>query len=164
MVQEVIFKMIGYFKEDARRIGHALKVYGFACAIAGQEGMSCGEARTLQLAAVLHDIGIREAERKFNSTAGKYQEMEGPPIAEKILAECGVEDEVAGRTCFLVGNHHSYTKIDGLDFQILVEADFIVNIQEDGMDKDIVKSIRDKYFKTSAGKNILDSMYLSAAV
>ncbi len=164
MVQEVIFRMIGYFKEDVRRISHALKVHGFACAIAGQEKLSGSEALTLELSAVLHDIGIREAERKFNSTAGKYQEMEGPPIARRILAECGEEDEVVKRTCFLVGNHHSYTKIDGIDFQILIEADFIVNIQEDGMDKDIVKSIKDKYFKTSAGKNILDSMYLSGIV
>ena len=32
------------------------------------------------------------------------------------------------RVEYLVGHHHTYKDIDGLDYQILVEADFLVNI------------------------------------
>ena len=32
-------------------------------------------------AAYLHDIGIKEAERKYQSSAAPYQEQEGPAIA-----------------------------------------------------------------------------------
>lgn len=91
----------------------------------GSEGFSL---RALELAALLHDIGIHEAERKYGSAAGQYQELEGPPIAQKILEQLGAEPELAQRVCYLVGHHHSYTLVDGPDFQALVEADFIVNI------------------------------------
>jgi hypothetical protein len=59
----------------------------------------------------------------------------------------------------MIGNHHSYKNIDGLDFQILVEADFLVNIYEDNLDKGAIESIRKKIFKTATGLKILNSMY-----
>lgn len=154
-------KMVAYFGCDVRRISHALKVLGFARVLAEETGVSEKENLIIELAAVLHDIGIHEAERKHNSSAGKYQELEGPPIAESILSECGVPKDVSARVSYLVGHHHSYGMIDGIDFQILVEADFLVNIAEDAMEHPAIQSIRDKYFKTQAGIKILDSMYLS---
>jgi len=54
--------------------------------------------------------------------------------------------------CHLIGNHHSYQKIDDIDFQILVEADFIVNIFEDEMKRSKIESVVNKYFKTNSGK------------
>ena len=36
-------------------------------------------------AAILHDIGIHKAEEKYKSSAGNYQEIEGPPIAKAIM-------------------------------------------------------------------------------
>lgn len=59
----------------------------------------------------------------------------------------------------MIGNHHSYNKIDGTDFQILVEADFIVNIEEDALDIEAIRSIKEKYFKTATGRKILESLY-----
>mgnify|MGYP000340972515 FL=1 len=32
------------------------------------------------------------------------------------------------RVAYLIGHHHTYDKIEGMDYQILVEADFLVNI------------------------------------
>jgi len=90
MIQNVMHKMIIYFKDDARRINHALKVYGFASIICSHEQISVNEKNIVELAAILHDIGIKEAEIKYNSTAGKYQEIEGPPIAKQILIESGI--------------------------------------------------------------------------
>lgn len=162
MFNRVIEDMAYYFNGDVRRINHALKVYGFAKAIINAESMSVSERIVAGLASVLHDIGIKEAERKHNSTSGHYQELEGPSIAREMLKKLGIEAGITERVCHLVGNHHSYDKIDGIDFQILVEADFLVNIFEEGMDRASVESIRRKYFKTETGTRLLDSMYLQA--
>jgi len=157
---EVLLKMIGYFEQDALRINHALKVYGFAGAITRKEKISEQDILIVDLAAVLHDIGIKEAVRKYNSSNGNYQEIEGPPVARELLAGLNLSVEIIDRICFIVGNHHSYQNIDGTDFQILVEADFLVNIFEEEMSGHSIKSIRQKYFKTKAGIEIIESMYL----
>ncbi|NJD04759.1 MAG: HD domain-containing protein [Ruminiclostridium sp.] len=159
MTAKVLDKMIHYFGKDIRRVNHALKVYGFAQAISGLEKINAFQRTVVETAAILHDIGIKEAERKYNSSAGKYQETEGPPIAQEIMKNEGIDAPVIDRVCYLIGNHHSYGKIDGEDFQILVEADFLVNIEEDAMQAEAVRSIETKYFKTKTGKAILKSLY-----
>ena len=57
---------------------------------------------------------------------------------------------------YLVGHHHTYKDIDGLDYQILVEADFLVNYFEDGLDKEHIKKSAEKIFKTETGKKIVN--------
>ena len=159
MIHEVLQKMIHYFGKDVIRINHALKVYGFATTICRSEKLKPDEAEITEIAAILHDIGIPEAERKYNSSAGKYQETEGPPVARMLLAECNIPAAATERICYIIGNHHTYTKIDGIDFQILAEADFLVNILEDKMERSMVTAIRNKYFKTETGINILEAIY-----
>lgn len=61
--------------------------------------------------------------------------MLGPDEAEKLLNKLGVDEKIIERVCFLVGHHHTYNMIDGLDYQILVEADFLVNAYEDNLSK-----------------------------
>lgn len=159
ITSKIIEKLILYFDGDARRINHALKVFGFAGAIGQLEGMKEEELQTLEAAAVLHDIGIKQSETKYGSAAARYQEMEGPGVARELLADLGLGNSIMERICHLIGNHHTYGKIDGLDFQILVEADFLVNIFEDAIDKEQVNSIVQKYFKTPAGIRFAASMY-----
>ena len=163
LVANVTARMVDYFGTDVRRINHALKVYGFASLIGRKEDLTAVELEITDLAAVLHDIGIPVSELKYQSSAGRYQEIEGPPIARKILEEIGVLPDIIDRVCFLIGNHHTYTTIDGIDFQILVEADFLVNFFEDEMSESAIKSVREKYFKTKTGISILDQMYLTIA-
>lgn len=159
LVSNVIKKMINYFDGDVPRINHALKVYGFSKSIGELEGLEEDKLQLLEVAAVLHDIGIKESERKYNSSAGQYQQIEGPPVARELLAEFKLEEKFLSRLDYLIGNHHTYNKIDDVDFQILVEGDFLVNIFEDNIDRSKLSSIKDKYFKTSAGINYLESMY-----
>ncbi len=159
MTEKILREMAAHFGEDVRRINHAVKVFGFAQAIGRLEGLPEDVQLTLELAAILHDIGIHEAEKKHGSTAGPYQELEGPPIAETILKRCGADAALIPRVLELVGSHHSYGRIDGPDFQILVEADFIVNIFEDSMRGTPVRQIIEKYFKTETGKRLALSMY-----
>lgn len=156
---KILMKMIEYFGNDIKRINHALKVYGFAKAIAGGENLDGRLFETVETAAVLHDIGIKEAERRHNSSAGIYQELEGPPIAGTILENLKYSSEFADRVCFLVGHHHSYDKIDNIDFQILVEADFLVNLDEEKAPVESVLAVKRKYFKTGTGKKMIDSLF-----
>ncbi|HTY15444.1 MAG TPA: HD domain-containing protein [Methanoregulaceae archaeon] len=159
MIPNVMEKMIGYFGSDTRRINHALKVFAFARIISYHEHLDSETEETVLCTALLHDIGIVEAERKYHSSAGVYQQIEGPAVARKILEELGIPGPMIDRVCFITGNHHTYTKIDGTDFQILVEADFLVNIFEDAMDKAATESIYHRIFKTDAGKRLLLTMY-----
>lgn len=146
---------------DPKRIQHFLKVYAFAETIGGSEELSPRETDILRAAAVLHDIGIRECERKYGSCAGELQQTEGVPVARDILGSLGADAELTDRVCFLIAHHHTYSGIDSADWQILVEADFLVNIYEEEMSQSAVKSVREKIFKTSAGKKLLDTLYLS---
>lgn len=107
----------------------------------------------------MHDIGIKESERKYNSSSGSYQEIEGPPIAREILYDLKLESEFIDRVCYLIGNHHTYRKIDDIDFQILIEADFLVNAFEDNLSDQSIANMKDKFFKTICGISILESMY-----
>lgn len=161
MVEQIMVDMIKYYDKDIRRINHAIKVYGFAETICEKEDISEIQRYIVKLSAILHDIGIKEAEKKYNSSAGKYQEIEGPPIARGILQKYRIEEDILERVDYLIGNHHSYGNIDNIDIQILIEADFLVNIDENKIDKESVISIKNKYFKTKTGLEILNSMYLN---
>ncbi|MDF2505012.1 HD domain-containing protein [Clostridium sp.] len=160
MIQQVISDMIRYFENDVIRINHALKVYGFAKSIGESENLDNDNQFILEVAAVLHDIGIKVSEEKYNSSAGRYQEIEGPEVAANILDKFNLSHKLLKRILYLIGNHHSYSKIDYDDFQILVEADFLVNIFEDSMEKDTIEVVKHKYFRTVTGISYLDSMYL----
>ena len=113
----------------------------------------------LEAAAILHDIGIHEAERKYGSTSGKYQELEGAPLARAMLRNLGYEEDFTERVCYLVAHHHTYDQVDGQDYQILLEADFLVNAYEDQLSPSAIASFRDKIFQTASGKKLLESMY-----
>lgn len=160
MIEKVLSEMICYFGNDARRINHALKVYSFSRTIGLCERINDNQIKILEGAAVLHDIGIKESEKKYNSSSGRYQEIEGPPVARKIFENCGYSESEIDRMCYLIGHHHTYDKIDGMDYQILIEADFLVNIYEDEMKKEAIEVLKGKYFKTKTGLKIINDMYL----
>ncbi|MGZ7209314.1 MAG: HD domain-containing protein, partial [Methanobacterium sp.] len=156
---EVLEKMIEYFGVDVRRINHALKVYDFAQIISYEESIDRKTRDIIIYSAILHDIGIKVAEKKHNSSVGKYQEIEGPPIAREILSDLKISEEIINRVSEIVGNHHSYTKIDGIDFQIVVEADLLVNIFEEYMSRETIENINNQIFKTETGKKLIKTMY-----
>ena len=156
----LINEMIKYYKGDVKRINHFLKVFSFAKLIGEMENLDSGKQDLLEIAAIVHDIGIKVSEQKYNSSSGKYQQIEGLPIAKDLLEKLNFSDSVVKRVCFLVGHHHTYNAIDDKDFQILVEADFLVNIDEDNMAKDAIIKIKNNYFKTNTGKDYLEMMYL----
>lgn len=156
---DVIESAVSYDRGDPKRINHFMKVYAFAGLIGRKEGISGRELDILEAAAVLHDIGIHNAEMLHGSSDGKYQELEGPGVAADILSALGADDEFIGKVCNMVGRHHTYTGIDSLSLQILIEADFLVNIFEDGMSDTAIASVKEKIFRTAEGTRLLEEMY-----
>lgn len=157
--QKLIDEMKTVFSPDEKRIKHALAVLDYAERIQAVEG---GDPLVVKAAAILHDIGIHEAERKYGSPAGKYQEIEGPPIADEILKRHNIPPETSEHICRIIANHHSAKDIDTKEFRILWDADRLVNIPEDFPDasKDELQSIVEKTFRTREGHRIATELFL----
>ena len=149
-----------YFGKDVKRISHAQKVARFAEEMAKKEG---GNPLVVLGSAYLHDIGIQEAEKKHGSSSGEYQELEGPPIAKDLLKRIGLKDEMIHEICDIIGHHHHPRAEETLNFQILYEADWLVNIEEDGISKDRekLKQLVPKVFQTETGRKFAEDLYLN---
>lgn len=157
----VAVEMKRYFKSDFKRIGHASKVARYAEKIGKKEG---GNLAVIFAAAYLHDIGIVEAERKHNSTAPKYQEEEGPPIAKAILAKLGAKENLIGEVCDIVAHHHHPRPDDNINFKVVYDADMIVNIEENmkenPLDDNKLIEMINKSFLTETGKVVAGEVLL----
>jgi HD superfamily phosphodiesterase len=160
LIDNILDTAIAYNGNDVKRINHLIKVFTFAHHIGIMEKCDEKIQTIIDISAILHDIGIHEAERKHNSNAGNWQEIEGPPVAQGLLQNFDLNNAIKDRILFLIGHHHHYNIIDDIDFQILVEADFLVNIFEDEMDEHSIKNIKEKIFKTKSGIGLLKKLYL----
>lgn len=159
MIDTLHQKMIKMYAGDPKRIQHLTKVHSYAKLIAKMEKVGLDILFIIETAALTHDIGIHYCEDKYGSCEGKLQEKEGPALAKKLLSELGFDYTVSERVQYLIGHHHTYDNIDGIDYQILVEADFLVNLYEDNVDIDAVKSAYAKIFRTESGKKICKQMF-----
>ena len=151
--------MIELYRGDAKRIQHFCKVHSYAKMIAEMENVDAEALFILETAALTHDIGIHLCEQKYGNSNGKLQETEGPAIAEKLLEELEFPREVSERVQYLIAHHHTYDKIDGIDYQILVEADFLVNMYEDELPQEAMQHAFRNIFRTETGKKICREMY-----
>lgn len=158
-LDDLFMDMIAYYDGDPKRIQHFTKVHSYARLIGIGEELDDASLFILEAAAYTHDIGIRGAEEKYGRCDGKLQEQEGPIIAQKMLSQLGFENYIVERICFLIGHHHTYDNIDGLDYQILVEADFLVNLYEDDAGNRAIDKAYKRIFKTETGKKIFRLMF-----
>lgn len=141
------------------RIQHFTKVHSFATQIGKQEKLDDETQFILELTALLHDIGIKVAEEKHGFSNGKLQEELGPDVARELLSHYEIKEEVVDRVCYLIANHHTYTNIEGLEYRILVEADFLVNLYENSVDEKGILSVYNKMFVTDAGRAMCKVMF-----
>jgi HD superfamily phosphodiesterase len=158
-IGRVVNAMIDYYTGDHRRINHFLKVYSLAKTIGELEGLDERTLRILEVAAVTHDIGIKNSEIKYKSTSGCYQQTEGPPEAQKMLEDLCFDGELIERVCWLIAHHHTYDDITDLDCQILIEADFLVNAFEDELPLEAIQNVEIMIFRTKTGKRLLAEIY-----
>lgn len=158
-ITEIIIKMIEYSKGNLHDINHFLKVLSFARLIGETENLPSKQQITLEVAAILHDIACPLCREKYGNTNGKYQEKEGKILAEEFLKDIGLQEEMIHRIVFLVSHHHTYTDIDGMDYQILLEADYLVNADESNYSDENISNMAEQLFKTNTGLALLKSMY-----
>ena len=142
--EKIIIEMKEVFKEIPFGIEHTLKVLKIA------EDIMNGE-----------NIGAVEAQKKYGSIDGVYQEKEGPEVAKEILKKVGYNKNI-DRICFIIGNHHTPSKIDGLDFQIQWEADLLENltVMDKEKEQEKIKKCIDENFKTNTGKRIAYNRFI----
>ncbi|MBU0729738.1 MAG: HD domain-containing protein [Proteobacteria bacterium] len=156
----VAIEMKRYFDGDFKRIGHATRVARHAGAI---NKIEQGNTAVILNAAYLHDIGIKEAEHKFNSASPRYQHQEGPPVAREILAKLGADQEVIDEVCDIIGHHHHPRENETLNFKVLYDADLIANLEDKHKESPITgercQEIINKSFLTGGGKQVAQEVF-----
>jgi HD superfamily phosphohydrolase YqeK len=158
----VAIEMKRYFKDDFKRIGHATKVARYADRIVKKEK---GDPAVVLSAAFLHDIGIHEVERKYNSTGARHQEEEGVSIAREILARLKAPEELIEEVCDIIGHHHHPRPEETVNFKVVYDADQIVNLEEKQketpMDRRILTALIGRAFLTESGRELARSVLLN---
>lgn len=158
----LIREMKSYFGDKQWLVNHTLAVHGYAVQLHNKEG---GDALVVKAGALYHDIGIPEARRIHGSAAGKYQEIEGPPIARKILDSLGVAPDAAARICSIIAHHHTArdkATVGTIEFKIVWDADGLVNHARRKLgdtDQEIERRI-DQLFRTATGRKMARAMFI----
>lgn len=86
--EELIMAMCCYEAGCPERVQHFLKVYAFCQVIGRQEGIPAPVQQILETAAIVHDIGIRPSLKKYGSSAGAYQQIEGLRRRRRCWKSC----------------------------------------------------------------------------
>ncbi|MDD4910552.1 MAG: HD domain-containing protein [Candidatus Omnitrophica bacterium] len=160
MLKDKIIKALeNYFGQDKKRIRHARKVMDYAEEILRKEQ---ADWHIVIPAALLHDVGIEAAEQKYGSSAGHYQEREGPAIAKETLRRMGLEKKDIDEICLIIANHHSPGKVNTDNFRVLYDADWLVNLKDEVKtgDSDKLREMINKIFLTATGKKLAEEIYL----
>jgi len=157
MMEKMIIKSYGSKKKTD--IAHFVKVHSYARTIGKLENLDQQTLDILEISAIVHDIACPLCREKYGNSYGQYQEQEGPSLVKEFLKEFDLENHIVERVAYLVGHHHTYIDVDGLDYQILLEADFLVNADEMNLSQDSILKMKNNVFKTNSGKKLLDAIY-----
>ena len=154
-ITEIMEKMIEFSDSNIHDIDHLIRVWTYAKIIGELEGLDSDTQYILEVAAITHDIACPLCRKKYGNTNGKHQEEEGISLVADFLAATGMTQEQINRVQYLVGHHHTFTDISGLDYQILIEADYIANASENGFTLENLRNFMGKLMKTETGKRLL---------
>lgn len=152
-------RMVQYYGGKPGEVHHFMGVYAFSVIIAKGEAVDADTMEIIETAAVIHDIACPLCREKYGDVSGKHQEIESPALVREFLKDSGCSQDFIDRIAFLIGHHHTPEEIDGIDYQILIEADYFVNAYEMNFSRESVKAMYDKFFKTSTGRAMLKEMY-----
>ncbi len=158
-IDKITLKMIEFDAGSTERIQHFIKVHRFAQLIGCGEQLDEHTQFILECTALVHDIGIGPSTEKYGYCTGELQEKEGPAYAKALLSAFGLAQEDLQRICYLVAHHHTYDAIDGIDYQILVEADFLVNLHERQTPQEGVVTTLNRIFKTKTGIRLCETLF-----
>ncbi len=158
-ISQIMEKMIAFSDGNIYDIDHFIRVWTYARTIGELENLDRETQFLLEVAAITHDIACPLCRVKYGNTNGKYQEEEGVSMVKEFLSDTGIAEEVIDRVAFLVGHHHTFSGIDGIDYQILIEADYIANATENGYGQENIVNFMQKIMETEGGKQILKAIY-----
>lgn len=165
---KLIEELEDYFAEDKERINHALRVTGFAEKLIDifkekYPNKDINE-QVIIYSAVLHDIGIKNAELKYDSSAGHYQEIEGPPAAREIMESLNIDFEMMDEIAEIITHHHTPGKVSSNNFKLLYDADWLVNLPEvydlKTKNKSEKEKLIEKVFLCEIGKELARKEFL----
>ncbi len=160
-ISEAIVKMISDCGGSQHDICHFMKVWAYARTIGELEGLDTRTQQTLEFSAIVHDIACPDLREEYGNAPWNLQETYGPPLVREFYKDSGMDEEMLSRICFLVGHHHTTADVKGMDHQILLEADFLVNAGEQEKYLKNAVSYREKVFKTKTGIELLEKMFLT---
>lgn len=142
-INKVALAMKKYYDNNPEKMQHFARVYTLAKTIGELEKIPKESLELLELSSIVHEID-------------KNEEIESIKL---LLIDCGIDDSTAKKVCHIVENKSDYEHIGGLEHQILIEADFIVHIKEENLEKDKIVEIGNKYFFTNYGRAFLKKAY-----
>ena len=146
-----------YENGHIRRTKHILMVHSLAKSIGSEEGLTLEQQQIVQSAAILHDIAIKKCKRKYNDTSIEKQKLECIPIAKKFLKACNYVPSYTEKILDLIYHHHDYDTFKGIEHQVLIEADLIVNCLENKSHKEKASDVA-VHFHTKTGKELLHKL------
>lgn len=158
-IPKIMKKMISYSEGNLHDIHHFMLVWSYAKTIGELEKLDTESQLILEIAAILHDIACPLCRKKYGNTNGKYQETEGVLLAREFLQDIDISEPQKERILYLIGHHHTFTDVVGVDYQILIEADYIVNAAESGYSAEQIKNFANTICKTSSGRALLEAVY-----
>ena len=155
----LVQEMVRYEEGCAARVHHFLKVFALAQTIGTAEKLDPYTQFVLETAALTHDIGVRPSLVRYGRSEGCCQQQEGLPAARALLLRLGYEHKVVERVCELIVRRHTYGLDEGPDYQILVEADSLIHIQEENLRQDAIYAVQ-RHFRTQTGQLLLQQLCL----
>ena len=157
-ISGIIQKMIDFYDGNLHDIDHFLKVWSYAKLIGEQEGIDSETQRVLEVAAVVHDIACPLCRRKYGQADGRHQELEGGALAIEFLQGSSLSETEIARVAYLVAHHHTVDAVAVINYQILIEADYIVNAGESAYSAANIIRFDWEYVKTETTHTLLRSI------
>ena len=158
-ISQLMEQMIVFSNGNLHDITHFITVWTYAKTIGELEGLDADTQYLLEATAIVHDIACPFCREKYGRADGKLQEKEGPALVRAFLADSGMTEARVERIAYLVGHHHTLTGIDGMDYQILIEADYLVNASEKTYSPANVQNFMNTSMKTESGKKLAKALF-----
>ena len=158
-VSQILEKMISFSEGNIHDMDHLIRVWSYAKTIGELECLPAETQFILEVAAITHDIACPLCREKYGSTNGKLQEKEGAGMVKEFLSDSGMSETQIERVSYLVGHHHTFSDIHGMDHQVLIEADYIANASENGYGRKSIEHFTDRIAKTEAGKRLIKEVF-----
>lgn len=156
---DLLQKMLARPDTTPHDAAHMMKVWGYTHLICDMEQVTRSVRLLAESEAAVHDIACPLCREKYGRADGFLQECESEDLLKPFLTDCGLSAKQIDRIIHVVSYHHSPKMADGLDFQILLEADYLTNAEESGYPWERIREAAGNLFQTASGLLLLKTIY-----